>query len=80
MSDEYLRCYDCGTSFPFSADLRAVFAADGLPLPKRCGRCRQARHDRIETLCATYVSAFADIDDRRALYRLKQKQMKKGRP
>ena len=79
MRDEHLDCEECGSSFRFSAEFRARFTAEGLPLPKRCGRCRQARHDRVETVCAANVNAFADIDDRRALFRLKQKQIKKGR-
>jgi len=80
MHNEHLTCIDCGAAFLFSADYRARFASDDLALPKRCGRCRQARHDRVETASARYVDAFSDVDARRALFRERQKKVKKGQP
>lgn len=42
--DRQLQCFDCGTSFTFSADEQTFFAEKGFTNdPKRCPACRSAR-------------------------------------
>jgi len=42
--DKSIKCFDCGTTFTFSADEQEQFASRGYTNePKRCPSCRQAR-------------------------------------
>jgi CxxC-x17-CxxC domain-containing protein len=45
--DKSIQCYDCGTTFTFSAEEQEQFASRGYTNePKRCPSCRQARKAR----------------------------------
>ena len=45
--DKSIQCYDCGTTFIFSADEQEQFLSRGYAnAPKRCSSCRQARKVR----------------------------------
>jgi len=45
--DKSIQCFDCGTSFTFSAGEQEEFASRGYTNePKRCPSCRQARKAR----------------------------------
>ena len=45
--DKSLKCFDCGTTFTFSAEEQEQFASRGyINNPKRCLSCRQARKAR----------------------------------
>jgi len=42
--EKSLQCFDCGTTFTFSAEEQEFFAAKGYTNePKRCPSCREAR-------------------------------------
>jgi CxxC-x17-CxxC domain-containing protein len=45
--DKSIQCFDCGTTFTFSAEEQEQFASRGYTNePKRCPSCRQARKAR----------------------------------
>ena len=45
--DKSIQCFDCGTTFTFSAAEQEQFASRGYTNePKRCPTCRQARKER----------------------------------
>ncbi len=45
--EKSIKCYDCGTTFTFSAEEQEQFASRGYTNePKRCPTCRQARKAR----------------------------------
>ena len=48
--DKSLQCFDCGTTFTFSAEEQGQFASKGhTNNPKRCPSCRQERKARQNT-------------------------------
>ena len=45
--EKSLQCYDCGTTFAFSAEEQEFFASKGYTNePKRCPLCRQSRRSQ----------------------------------
>jgi len=45
--DKSLQCFDCGTTFTFSAEEKELFVSKGYNnAPKRCPSCRQTRKTR----------------------------------
>lgn len=45
--DKTLQCFDCGTTFIFTADEQRFFQSKGYTNePKRCPSCRRARKER----------------------------------
>lgn len=48
--DRSLQCYDCGSTFTFSAEEQEFFASKGYTNdPKRCPSCRAARKTRQQS-------------------------------
>ncbi len=46
MSEETIRCADCGRDFKHSEKDQAFFQERGFSAPKRCKDCRQAKKDQ----------------------------------
>ena len=46
MSEQRLRCADCGREFAFSAEEQRFFREKGFDPPKRCKECRQAKKEQ----------------------------------
>ena len=59
--DKSIQCFDCGTTFTFSAEEQEQFASRGYTNePKRCPSCRQARKARqYGTIVATAMGMIA---------------------
>jgi NAD-dependent SIR2 family protein deacetylase len=46
MSEETIRCADCGRDFQHSEKDQAFYQEKGFSAPKRCKECRQAKKDQ----------------------------------
>lgn len=46
MSDETIRCADCGRDFKHSDKDQAFYQEKGFSAPKRCKDCRQAKKEQ----------------------------------
>lgn len=46
MSNQVIKCQDCGEEFNFTDRDQEFYAEKGFPAPKRCRFCRQARKER----------------------------------
>ena len=46
MSEQRLKCADCGREFTFGAEDQRFFREKGFDPPKRCKECRRARKEQ----------------------------------